>query len=81
MNIFRYLISHGIVRILGENGVSKSDMKRVLEAARGVVIPNGYKIVHVFPLEYIVDNKKEIENPLKMKGFRLEVKAILIIKR
>lgn len=79
MNVCKNLISIGVVRILGRNGVSKRDIRRVLKAAKNITIPSDKKIAYIFPLEYRVDDKKKIENPFGMKGFRLEVRAILII--
>lgn len=79
MKTFRYILCRGVVRILGKNGVSKTDIKRVLEAVRCISAPPCDTIRHVFPLEYMIDRKKKIKKPLGIRGSRLEVRAILII--
>lgn len=80
MKTFRYILCRGVVRILGKSGVSKTDIKRVLEAVRSISVPPGDTITHVFPLEYMIDRKKKIKKPLGMRGFRLEARAILILE-
>ncbi len=80
-NVFKYLICIGCVRILGKNGVSKTDIRRTLDAIKSVLIPIDHKIVSVFPLEYIIDGKEKIENPLEMQGFRLDTRALLVLKK
>lgn len=82
-DIFKYERCSGIVAVLGSNGVSETDMQRAIEAAGSVFAPPSYKVTHVFPLEYIVDDKNGIENPLRMGKFRsrLEVKSVVIMKK
>lgn len=81
--IFKYVISRGVVAVLSRNGVSERDLQRVLEAVRGFSPPPPFKITQVFPMEYIVDCKKGIKNPLGMGRLHsmLEVEAVVIMER
>jgi cell division protein FtsA len=69
--------SHGIVA-LKEREVTLSDIRRVIDAARAVVIPADREVLHVLPQEYIIDNQDGIKEPLGMSGVRLEAKVHLV---
>jgi len=56
-----------------EGEISKSDIERVLDAAKVVSIPIDRSILHVIPQEFIVDGQDGIRDPLGMSGARLEV--------
>ncbi|HSV56356.1 MAG TPA: cell division protein FtsA [Magnetospirillaceae bacterium] len=71
--------SRGVVAVTGKGReITQSDVDRVLEAARAVVIPMDREILHVIPQSYIVDDQKGIRNPLDMIGVRLEVEVHII---
>ena len=70
--------SHGIVAIRNQKEVARSDVDRVVEAARAVQIPSDQKILHVLPQEFIIDKQDGIHNPVGMSGVRLEANVHLV---
>src|SRR5918996_2462062 len=68
--------SHGVVAVHGE--INTSDIKRVQEVARAVVVPADREVLHVLPQEYIVDHQRGIREPLGMAGTRLEAEVYII---
>ncbi len=72
--------SHGVVSISKTDGeIKREDVKRVLKAAETVAKPSNYKILHVLPRTYSVDNQPGIINPVGMTGVRLEVDTQIIL--
>jgi cell division protein FtsA len=69
--------SHGVVPIRGSQ-VKPSDMSRVLESAQAVVIPHDRELLHVIPLEFVVDDQFGIRDPVGINGVRLSVRVNLI---
>jgi cell division protein FtsA len=69
--------SHGIVAVKDKE-VSQNDVRRVIDAARAVVIPLDREVIHILPQEYIIDNQDGIKAPLGMSGVRLEAKVHLV---
>ncbi len=69
--------SHGIVAVKDKE-VKDSDIRRVIDAARAVVIPMDREVIHILPQEYIIDNQDGIKEPLGMSGVRLEAKVHLV---
>jgi len=53
----RSLNSHGIVAIK-DSEVVKSDVERVMDAARAIAIPADQHILHVLPQEYVIDKPR-----------------------
>jgi cell division protein FtsA len=68
--------SHGVVAVHGE--IDASDIRRVQEVARAVVVPADREVLHVLPQEYIVDHQRGIREPLGMVGTRLEAEVYII---
>jgi cell division protein FtsA len=73
----RSLNSHGIVAIR-DREVTRSDVDRVIDAARAVAIPADQKILHVLPQEYIIDGQEGIREPIGMSGVRLEARVHMV---
>ncbi len=73
----RSLNSHGIVAIR-DREVTRSDMERVIDAARAVAIPADQKILHVLPQEFIIDGQEGIREPIGMSGVRLEARVHMV---
>jgi len=71
------LNSRGIVAIKGQE-ITKSDVERVIDAARAVAIPMDREVIHVLPQEFIVDDQTGIQNPVGMAGVRLETKIHIV---
>ncbi len=69
--------SSGVVAVKG-NEITESDVERVLEAAKAVVMPSDREIIHVIPQEYRVDNTSGVKNPVGMCGKRLEVHVHIV---
>jgi cell division protein FtsA len=69
--------SHGIVAVK-EKEVRQNDIRRVIDAARAVVIPLDREVIHILPQEFIIDNQDGIKEPLGMSGVRLEAKVHLV---
>ena len=53
--------------------ITKEDVARVIDAARGVQIPQDHEVVHVVPRDFAVDGQDGVADPLGMIGSRLEV--------
>ena len=74
--------SKGVVAVTGKNRetreIGADDIKRVLEAAKAVLIPMDRKVLEVIPQNYIVDNQRGILDPLNMIGVRLEAEVHII---
>jgi cell division protein FtsA len=74
--------SRGVVAVTGKNRetreIGREDIARVLEAARAVVIPMDRRVLEVIPQDYIVDNQRDIVNPLNIMGVRLEAEVHII---
>lgn len=73
----RSLNSHGIVAIR-DREVNRTDVERVIDAAKAVAIPADQKILHVLPQEFIIDNQGGVHEPVGMSGVRLEAKVHII---
>ena len=71
------LDSHGLIAVRG-NMIEKSDIERVLDAAKAIAIPADREVLHILPQEYIVDDQKGIVNPLGMAGVRLEASVHIV---
>ena len=69
--------SRGIVAIKGSE-ITKTDVDRVIDAARAVAIPMDREVIHVLPQEFIVDDESGIQNPVGMAGVRLEAKIHIV---
>ena len=71
--------NRGSVSITRNNQVVHSDdLKRVLEVARSVKVPNEQRLLHIIPREYVVDGQGGVRNPVGMHGFRLDVETHII---
>jgi cell division protein FtsA len=62
----------------GDRLVRPEDLKRVLEVAKSVDVPNDQKVLHVIPRAYTVDGQNGVKNPVGMHGFRLDVETHII---
>ncbi len=69
--------SRGVVGISG-GVVSQEDISRALEAAQAVAIPHNREILHVIQRGFTIDGQDEIQTPIGMHGYRLEVEANII---
>ena len=58
--------------------VRGDDLKRVLDVARSVKVPNDQELLHVIPRTWVVDGQEGVKNPVGMHGFRLDVETHII---
>ncbi|WP_448382735.1 cell division protein FtsA [Desulfosoma sp.] len=71
------LNSHGVIAIKSRE-VTRTDVDRVLEAAKAIAMPFDRKVLHVLPQQFIVDDQEGIQDPLGMSGVRLEAKVHIV---
>lgn len=69
--------SSGVVAVADEE-VGPSDVQRVHEVARAVVVPADREVLHVLPQEYRVDGQAGIRDPIGMAGMRLEAEVYIV---
>ena len=71
--------SRGVIAVTGKDRtVSREDLRRVLDAARAVSIPQDREIVHVLPQEFVLDEQGGISAPVGLVGSRLEANVHII---
>ncbi len=71
--------SKGLVAVQNPDGeIGRSDVARVVDAAKAVPLENSREILHVIPRFYLVDNQDGIRDPVGMSGVRLEAEAHLV---
>ena len=64
------LNNRGVVAITrNDRLVGSDDLKRVLNSAQSVKVPNDRKLLHVIPRSYAVDGQAGVKNPVGMHGF------------
>lgn len=62
--------SPGIVNMNGRE-ITEAHVREVIEAAQAVKIPDNQEILHVLPIEYMVDDQTGLQSPVGMSGIRL----------
>lgn len=58
--------------------ISEEDKRRAIEAATSFFMPSDRELLHIVPMQYIVDSQDEIEDPAGMTGMKLEVDTYII---
>ncbi len=68
------------VTILGRNGrkITPEDCQRALDQARDIALPHNRDIINAVARSYTVDDNQDVQNPVGMFAYRLEVDASLI---
>ncbi len=70
--------AQGVVA-LKKREVTKGDIRRAVDTARGCAVPPpDRQILHVLPREFIVDDQEGIRDPLGIAGSRLEVDVHIV---
>ncbi len=77
-NYIRYIYEYGIILLKGKE-ITKHDINKVIKIAKSIKLSDKYSILHVIPIEYVIDTHKGIKNPLGLSGKRMKVKVLLII--
>ncbi|MFQ5454636.1 MAG: cell division protein FtsA [Nitrospirota bacterium] len=71
------LNSRGVVAVK-DSEISRTDIERVIDAARAMAIPKERRVLHIIPQEFIVDEQGGIKDPLGICGERLEAEVYII---
>jgi len=67
------------ISISGEDReITVNDVRRVLQSAENVKLPQDRQVIDVIPVQYIVDGYDEIVDPVGMSGVKLEVEADVV---
>ena len=72
------LNSKGVSPVDARSGVTGQDMQRALEGARAVALPQNQEIIHTIARQWTVDGQSEVQQPLGMSAYRLEVDAHIV---
>ena len=71
--------SRGVIAVAGKNReITRDDVRRAIDAAKGVALPTGREILHVLPQDFVVDEQDGIGAPIGMTGARLEVNVHVV---
>ncbi len=65
---------------LGNRGrdVERDDVRRAVDAARNIAMPEDREVLHVLPHEFMVDAQNGIHDPIGMVGHRLEANVHVV---
>ncbi|MFZ3200513.1 MAG: cell division protein FtsA [Candidatus Acidiferrales bacterium] len=58
--------------------VQREDVRRAIEAARGVTLPEDREVLHVLPQEFFLDGQDNIRDATGMAGQRLEANVHIV---
>jgi len=73
------LNNQGVVAITrNDRLVRPDDLRRVLQNAQNIKVPNDRKLLHIIPRHYSVDGQSGVKDPVGMHGFRLDVETHVI---
>ena len=73
------LNSRGVVAITStDREVSASDVDRVIEASKVIVLPPEREIIHSIPRGFTLDGQDGVKDPVGMSGTRLEVETHIV---
>lgn len=71
--------SKGVVAVSRpDSEISRTDLVRVIDAAKAISLPSSREIIHILPRTYTVDGQEGIKDPIGMTGVRLEVDTHII---
>ncbi len=71
--------SRGVVAVAGKDReITRDDVSRVIDAARGIQIPQDHEVIHVVPREFAVDGQDGVPDPVGMVGARLEAEVHVV---
>jgi cell division protein FtsA len=58
--------------------IQRDDVRRAIEAARGVSLPEDREVLHVLPQEFFLDRQDNIRDAIGMVGVRLEANVHIV---
>jgi cell division protein FtsA len=70
--------SKGVSPVDARHGVTNHDMQRALEGARAVALPQNQEVIHTIARHWTVDGQSNVQHPLGMSAYRLEVDAHIV---
>ena len=70
--------SKGVSPVDKRHGVTGGDMQRALEGARAVALPENQEVIHTIAREWTVDGETQVQHPVGMSAYRLEVDAHIV---
>jgi len=77
---FRVIRSEGVhVKDGPSREISAEDVRQVVRVARGLQLPAGLRILHTLPVDFILDNRGGIKDPVGMDGVRLQSQVMLVL--
>ncbi len=76
----RGIKSNGVVGINSKDQeITKDDIKRSIDVARNIQLPQNMEILHSLVQDFYVDNRSGIKDPVDMLGHRLDTKILLVL--
>lgn len=71
--------SRGVIAISRQNGeITDDDVLRAIDAAKAIPSKPNREVLHVIPINFIIDGTETVKDPVGMTGIRLEVVANII---
>jgi len=71
--------ARGVIAISKPNGeIDINDVARVHDAARASTLPQNRELIHLFPVQYLIDGQIQERDPVGANGVRLEVDALVV---
>ncbi len=58
--------------------ILRDDVRRAVDAARAITLPEDREVLHVLPQEFLVDRQDNIRDPIGMMGQKLEVNVHIV---
>lgn len=58
--------------------IQRDDIRRAVDAARSVSLPDDREVLHVLPQEFVLDGQDSVRDPLGMVGQRLEANVHIV---
>ncbi|MDP6419501.1 MAG: cell division protein FtsA [Candidatus Krumholzibacteria bacterium] len=59
--------------------ITREDLEQVVRVAKGMLLPEGYRILHTLPVDFILDGRSGIKDPVGMDGIRLQAEVQLVL--
>jgi len=73
----RSMDGRGVVLTSGAE-INRRDVERAIDAAKAIALPMDRELIHALPQEFVVDDHREIKDPVGMPGKRLEVQVHIV---
>lgn len=78
-NYANFEVGRGVTTITNQNGlISSSDIINCIQGSIYNQIPINMELVSVIPIEFMIDEKEKVKEPLRLPASKLSVKTIII---